>query len=842
MQWYNYKAFALNSPLMGPAIMETSGLENFICDISANTPMYHCYYDLEKRPSFVNYEGLARPVFNTIHLDLDSKDDEGLAAWEDTKKLCLWLRSQNVDYVLYFSGNKGFHVAVHMSAFGLTEGPVRELEAKVKAILFSLKVVYPTLDTGIWNANRKFRAFRSHHEKSSLYKIRLDSLELSLTAIRNQALRQPDGVYKHPAPAAQALALEFTATIPQPQVSKKQYKEATLGAKEDDSSLQFKSFASKLCIKDIESRGSVPSLNRHDVGLRLIYDMFHIGVSFQDAGIRLDKWALKVFPTEPDRAADMRRQLADAYSNKPQTYNFGCYDDVKKIFCSAKCKLYADLTPRDRAHTVDANKTQKAQNKASLNPNSELSESELADNILTEFPKLCKASGQYFQWLGTHWKRIDGALFEDTVLKMAIKSYGGTGAGIRKIQALADHVLAKIFIAPESNNFFNNSQYKFNFSDGTAWVLSDSKGKLNVELRPHSDKDYLSYCAPFPLYGDHGLKRGTEFKKYLDIRLGDVGPDGVRIIKQMLGAALIPYVPRIFFIEGVTNAGKSTLAKLIMKLLGPENFSDVIPVIRGGGADRFNWAPSVGKIANIVIELPDYPVDTNTLKMVRDKTPVSMDRKGKDHVKATLPFLHIYCCNSMPASFEGNSGALNNRVTMLYFKPGYLNGSSDVVEYADHIWADDAGGVLEAAREGLADLMASGFKYHESGATKEAVKEWQMMTDPVSSYFEDIRKSEWPVPQGLEEDTNFQKGNTFYKDFKIWCQESGRKTMGKKKFYQQLTRKLNLPYKARSYGGERWDFTSAIKMDTLEGNVPGSRVTGIANLGSARDNASIVTY
>jgi phage/plasmid-associated DNA primase len=192
-----------------------------------------------------------------------------------------------------------------------------------------------------------------------------------------------------------------------------------------------------------------------------------------------------------------------------------------------------------------------------------------------------------------------------------------------------------------------------------------------------------------------------------------------------------------------------------------------------------------------------------------------MDRKGKDHIKATLPFLHIYCCNTMPASFEGNSGALNNRVTMLYFKPGYLNGSSGVVEYADHIWADDAGGVLEAAREGLIDLMASGFRYHESSVTKEAVKEWQMMTDPVSSYFEDIRKSEWACP-GLEEDTDFQKGNTFYKDFKNWCLESGKRPMGKKKFYQQLTRKLALPYKPRSRGGERWDFRSVIKIEAVD--------------------------
>jgi len=290
----------------------------------------------------------------------------------------------------------------------------------------------------------------------------------------------------------------------------------------------------------------------------------------------------------------------------------------------------------------------------------------------------------------------------------------------------------------------------------------------------------------------------------------DVGEEGIRIIKQMLGAALIPYVPRIFFIEGITNAGKSTLAKLIMRLLGQENISEVLPIIRGGGADRFNWEPAIGKLANIVLELPKgTELDVNTLKMVRDKSPISIDRKKEKHVKATLPFLHIYCCNQMPQSFEGNTGALNNRVSMLFFKPGYLNGSSGIVEFADAIWMDDAGSVLQAAREGLADLIESGFHYFNGNASQKATSDWQKMTDTIQLYFDDVNSGEWAGPQW--EGVEWEKGLSAFKDFKDWCVESGRRPIGKHGFYKELEQRFQVPRKPDARGGERFKFSVLLK-------------------------------
>ncbi len=521
----------------------------------------------------------------------------------------------------------------------------------------------------------------------------------------------------------------------------------------------------------------------------------------------MNAWGAKVYTQEPERIKDIERQVRDVYKKDLEAdklYQFGCYGEIKSAYCSAKCKIYPTLDKTKRAEPLDCTKLQKNENEARRNPALEMSEGQLADTIIKNMPMLCKSNGQYFQWVTTHWKRIDGDMFEDTLVKLAMTMYGNQ-ATIKKNKALAEHVVAKIPIAPESNHFFSSCTDKFNFSDCTAVILN-FEGKLLLEKKPHNPNDYLAYCAQFPLEAPHNLAKGSEFSKYLATRLQDVGEDGVRIIKQMLGAALIPYVPRIFFIEGITNSGKSTLAKLIIKLLGQENVSEVLPVIKGGGADRFNWEPSIGKLANIVLELPKTAeLDVNTLKMIRDKAPISIDRKQQKHVKATLPFMHIYCCNQMPSSFEGNSGALNNRVSMLFFKPGYLNGSGSVVEYAEHIWNDDAGSVLEVAREGLADLIESGFHYFNGINSAKMASDWQKMTDNITLYFGDVNNGEWGenLFKSLE-GTKFEKGAVIYSDFRQWCTESGRKPMGKHSFYKELETRFEVPRKNNGMGGERF--------------------------------------
>lgn len=816
MQLNNYLATSIFTPLDTEAMIPSEKLEESILKNAAT--LYHGICDLEKRETFVQYAGLARFTFNTVHFDFDSKDDGGAEALIQVRRFCKKLEEENIDFIIYCSGNKGFHVAIHATVVGLCELiDSNELKDKIKSLYDSLKLEYSTLDTSLSNVNHKIRAYNSRHEKSSLFKIRLtkDELENStLIEIKEKAKYQQNGSYVHPRNTSERnkwLTSKFSVSDRTKTFSGK-IREINEGQIMDDPVNLFKNFKEKKCINRMFTGEVFPQFNRHDLEIILITELRNQGYPIAEVMKRMIDWADKVYnASETDRIKDIPRQVNDVYSkdlSKNKDYKYGCYGDIKKAYCSAKCKIYNALNAKHRAQPLDVTAKQSRENQIKDNPNLDLSEGELADLILSKLSKVCKSYDQFFIWDKTYWRRIEKDVFKDRITKMAIDIYANK-EDYHRIVSLVFHIIGKIQMAPTSNNFFSCSPNKFNFLDGTVHVEQEKDGRISLCLKPHDHNDLLAYCAPFSFKDNNELPVGTYFTKYMEAREKDMGLDGVRTLKQILGAALIPFAPRIFFIEGITNSGKSTIAKLIIKLLGVENVSSSLPIISGDGGDRFRWENTIGKIANIVLELPrGKELDVNTLKMVRDKEKIEIDRKNKPRITGTLPFLHIYCCNNMPASLEGNTGALNNRVSMLYFKPDVSLMLPSTLDLAESIWLDDAASVLRAAREGLEDLVQSGFKYFESAASKNATIAWQKMYDSVSSYFDDINSGEWKGPNFIGVD--YELGSLVYRDYIEWCKDVHRKTLGKKQFYNELRVKLHLPNKLNAEGGERFNFNSVI--------------------------------
>lgn len=796
---YNYLARSVDTPLNSECILASGLLPDRINSLKPEQTAYHCYYDLEYRDTFVGYKGLMRPALGMLHFDFDSEDKDvtpGTRALEDARAFCREIHGLGASVDLYFSGSKGFHVAVHASAFDLDKPfDKAELESKVKAILSFYKNKYSTLDVRIWNANRKFRAHRSMHEKTGLYKIRLtrrglDISSLRIEDVRNNAKTFPASEQFLPlaatTPIPQLVQLHANATVPPSRETSSTTREVTQGEMIDDSSSKFSNFKSKKCIAAMWE-SNLPQFNRHDIGLRLVYDLFHTGISESDARKRVQAWATKTFGADSSRVQDMDRIVTDAYT-KPQKYSFGCFDDIKQAYCSAKCKVYDQLDPTRRAKPLDCSRRQQEENQPALNAEFQgMSEGQIADQIIAEMGDIVIASDNYFKWENTHWKRIDRDRMTHAIKQCCIAAFSNR-AKYGQVDALFKHVLAKIPIAPETNNFFSCSPYKFNFLDGTAHVLKDEKGKVRIELLPHSREDWLASCHPFPLYADHGLPVTGAFEHYLESRRETLGEDGMLALSQLFGAALIPYSPRIFFLLGESNTGKSTAAILLELLLGSENVSGVDPT----HDYQFAWEPAVGKIANICRELPARkPFQDDKLKDIRDKRPTMISRKGLKHVMGTLPFLHVYCCNKLPPSLEGNTGALDNRITLLRFKAGHINGFSLVDNLGEHLWSVDSGGVLEFARRGLMALVESNFRYARVEESARLLTEWQDETDPVKAFVQDVKDG---FVTFSDDERGFRKEHgsflavKVYSKFDEWARSRNFRPMSIKKFYSELER------------------------------------------------------
>lgn len=122
-------------------------------------------------------------LFGDMYLDFD--DEEDLSNSQRDAILAIWYLRQpyklnlpESSFRIYFSGNKGFHIFIPATAFGLV--PDKNLNEHFKLMAMDVRDQCPngTLDTKIYDRRRVLRMANSKHEKTGLYKVPLTYKEL----------------------------------------------------------------------------------------------------------------------------------------------------------------------------------------------------------------------------------------------------------------------------------------------------------------------------------------------------------------------------------------------------------------------------------------------------------------------------------------------------------------------------------------------------------------------------------------------------------------------------------------------------------------------------------------
>lgn len=144
----------------------------------------HC----DKNNSVAGYKGKCYSDF--FYMDVDNQDLK--QAHNTVKNLLLYIESElelSLHVVeVFFSGAKGFHVAIPASYFGFE--PREDLPQIHRAIAKEFFNAF-NLDFAIYDINRLFRLPNTRHVKTGLYKVILDPIDVlhkDLEAIRAQAM------------------------------------------------------------------------------------------------------------------------------------------------------------------------------------------------------------------------------------------------------------------------------------------------------------------------------------------------------------------------------------------------------------------------------------------------------------------------------------------------------------------------------------------------------------------------------------------------------------------------------------------------------------------------------
>lgn len=362
-----------------------------------------------------------------------------------------------------------------------------------------------------------------------------------------------------------------------------------------------------------------------------------------------------------------------------------------------------------------------------------------------------------FQYTGTHWELCldrEHDLFRHQLAVLAGPDFSAgdlKGCYTLFMQRIPHVPTQKVDGDEVPINLFEPRRDAANFQNGTLHLRRRMKTREEVlanpgagsellwtEFLPHSKRDFLTYVLPLEYSPVGELPMSAEFGAMME----SVWPDEDReskswLYREILGAALIPEHPMMFFFIGAPKSGKSTLIMLVAKLLGGKNIGSVDPSLWG---QRFALHPLLGKLANIDTDISTTGrVSDAVAKKVIDGR-VTVDRKNQDAVNARLPALHLFGGNDMPRTFEG-SGAYDRRAIIVRTTTPQA-GSGGGGGYSDWLWNQDPRAILREALLGLERLLANGGKFTVPESSLHEVREWQAGMDFVGQFIEAIENGE----------------------------------------------------------------------------------------------------
>lgn len=677
--------------------------------------------------TFVQYEGICRPALNMVSFDFDSDDiNESL---DDVRRFVNWLEVD--DLVVFFSGSKGFHVMVPFGYFPLE--PNEHLPNQLKDLAKHLKESYPTLDDSIYNYNRKFRVPFSQHEKTGSYK--RDVLpEWSMDAIIEDAAL-PCGSYPH----------DFLKDIktdhqPLPQITeaieeskRKSYEVEKDRAGTIEKPSPFEKFDNKLCIKKmLENR--CDDIGRNNAALRIVNDYYRTGKPQSKCEADVSSWA-----TENGLPLSEISTIITNIYERGANYNFGCQDECKSLYCTAKCDIWKKLDPDKRPTVVDA-PTSSAGNKdfkgvtwlmeKIFNCQWDEDKQSFSHGLIIK-----QSAHDLFYYKDNHWQHLT----DDKIhtIKTKINSAFKNRLSVRDLDNIFKMFVMYVPAKPDHIDLFAPQNHMANFLDGT---LHLEKGNDGYEL-VFKQHDKLNFCTTIieQNYGDYLNDTGRvnhAFDHWLMDYLND-DEDSYKLIQEMFGASLMPRFPQFFVLIGKSGTGKSTTIKMLKKLHKNENN------ISGVSPDKFHgfhMSSMIGKLMNIVSDIKtNCRIDDDIVKQVDDQEPVRIEVKKKDDVYTTLPALHIFGANKMPATSEGYSGAMKRRFSIINFDKVYTGPPN--FEIVNDMFNSDPLGVLAFALRGLERLVIdNNGRYSLTSRSQSNVDEWSKSSDALQTFLGELQE------------------------------------------------------------------------------------------------------
>lgn len=290
------------------------------------------------------------------------------------------------------------------------------------------------------------------------------------------------------------------------------------------------------------------------------------------------------------------------------------------------------------------------------------------------------------------------------------------------------------------------------------------------ELKPHSP-DHLTLGRIETAYDPEA--KAPEFKKFID-EICCHDQELNLVMYEIIGYTLTRSIKaeKCFYFYGNGANGKSTLIKVIHKLVGRHNISEVSLAML---SESFGLESLIGKYINIVGENEvKGKMATEILKAIISGDPMSIPRKYKKALEVVLICKLIHVINNLPQVDDISDGYWR-KVMVIPFNAKFKGVKAD--KFLMEKLSDECSGILNLALIGLKRLEANNYEFSKCKAISKIGEQYQLSQKPAVEYF----------LENYEIDPSHKIHKTLlYDNFCEWAKENGKTSLSSQKFWGML--------------------------------------------------------
>lgn len=385
----------------------------------------------------------------------------------------------------------------------------------------------------------------------------------------------------------------------------------------------------------------------------------------------------------------------------------------------------------------------------------------LAEQIIDDVPLMYEPeTGLLYKWNNRFWETFH----EDNLKTMAINYLGEES----KMQRVSDAVAQAKLLSIIEHGRAVNDQHNWLCLQNVMVDISDLESE-DIKTAPHDKKYYATYALNIGL--ENGFVPIERWLQFLEETIQT--PEVIRQIQEFFGYCLTRETRygKCLFLLGPGSDGKSTLLKILRKLVGDQNCA---AVAFRDMEDQFYRSALYNKMLNISTEVGSKAMESMYFKAIVTGDTISAAFKNKTPFDFT-PFCKLaFAANRLPRVLD-NSDGFFRRVLPVRFKRQFFGQNDD--KFLEEKLTAELPGIFLWALAGLKRLRAQG-GFTQCKETDDLLMDYKRLNSAILCFVEE--KCELGANNEVSKEG-------LYTEYKSYCDKYGYSRAHQQNFLRELS-------------------------------------------------------